>query len=181
MIFALKLDIHLTYSTGRRLHFMRIISPSARRDTNYERWRGSRSPRLGCYLSLFRHRRARLDGVAARSIVIPLDYRPGTELASFHQYHPLLSVSLPLFPSPAPLHSPTHTLLSPLSLFSLCRSLFLCSRYLTRSSAFRCILFYAYEPCPSHRPPSRPSALFLHGGTTSWLVRRVRGSLLFLI
>lgn len=46
--------------------------------------------------------------MAARSIVIPLDYRPGTELASF-QYLPLLS--LPLSPLPHP-----RTLLFPLSL-----------------------------------------------------------------
>lgn len=72
---------------------------------------------------------ARLGGPTARSVVISLDYRPGTELAS------LISSSVL-----------AHSFSLILSSYFLCRFPFLCSLYLPRSSVFRCILFYACEP-----------------------------------
>jgi len=114
---------------------------------------------LGRYLSLFRYRCARLAGVAARFIVIPLDYRPGTELASF-EYH------LP--------HTFAHSLLL-YSLFSLSLSLSLSTLFTSKLRSFAAPFFtLANHPV---FPPLRSSFFTV----AQWLVKRVRGFLLFLI
>jgi len=99
--------------------------------------------------------------VAARSIVIPLDYRSGTELASFGYHLPhTFAHSLPLY-----------------YILFVALSFFVYLIYLEARSFVA--LFFTLANHPTCL--STPSILFLYGGTGSWLVKRVRGFLLFLI